>query len=230
MGRSPAPARLLVVDDEQMMLDMIRDALRFAGYEVDTAPDGPSALGSAAQQRPDLVVLDVTMPGLDGFAVAQRLRALDTDLPILFLTARSGAEDLRHGFETGGDDYLTKPFRLEELRLRIEAILRRTRRSAESAVWRCADLVLDDATHRVTRAGDQIDLAPIDYRLLRYLMQHAGAVVTRPQLLEAVWGYEYGPSVIDTAIWQLRKKVDDRDPKLIHTVRGYGYSLREPGA
>lgn len=228
MGRSAAPARLLVVDDEQMMIDMIGDALRFAGYDVDVAGDGPSALSTAVAQRPDLVVLDVGLPGIDGFAVAQRLRAQHPDLPILFLTARSGAEDVRHGFENGADDYLTKPFRLEELRLRIEAVLRRTRPPQGVTAWRCGDLVLDDATHRVTRRGRVLDLAPIDYRLLRHLLQHAGAVVTRPRLLEAVWGYEYGPSVIDTAIWQLRKKVDEHGPKLIHTVRGYGYTLREP--
>lgn len=228
MGHA-ATARLLIVDDEQMVLDMIGDALRFAGYDVEAVPDGPSALATALAHRPDLVVLDVGLPGIDGFAVAQRLRARHHDLPIVFLTARSGAEDVRHAFETGADDYLTKPFRLEELRLRIEAVLRRTRLRHGPPVWRCADLVLDDATHRVTRDGRVVDLAPVDYRLLRHLMQHVGEIVTRPQLLEEVWGYEYGPSVIDTAIWQLRKKIDDRDPKLIRTVRGYGYSLREPG-
>ncbi len=222
-------AQILVVDDEQMLLDMVSDALSFAGYDIVVATDGLAALNIVRNQRPDLVILDVNMPEPDGFQVAGRLRSTDPDLPVLFLTARSDIEDLRAGFEAGGDDYLTKPFRLEELRLRVEALLRRAGGARPpSTELSCADLVLDDAQHRVLRGDDEISLAPVEYRLLRYLLTNAGSVVSRAQILEAVWGYEYSDSVIETAVSQLRKKVDEGRPKLIHTVRGFGYSLRPP--
>ncbi|MCP3939102.1 MAG: response regulator transcription factor [Actinomycetia bacterium] len=222
-------ARILVVDDEQMLLDMVSDALGFAGYEVVVAADGLTALSMVLNRRPDLVILDVNMPEPDGFQVARSLRSTDPDLPILFLTARSDIEDLRTGFEAGADDYLTKPFRLEELRLRLEALLRRSggvRRP--STQLSCSDLELDDSKHRVTRGDEEIHLSPVEYRLLHYLLTNVGSVVSRTQILEAVWGYEYGDSVIETAISQLRKKVDRGRPELIHTVRGFGYSLRPP--
>ena len=223
-------AKILVVDDEQMLLDMVSDALSFAGYEVVVAADGLAALNVVRNQRPDLVILDVNMPEPDGFQVARSLRSTDPDLPVLFLTARSDIEDLRAGFEAGGDDYLTKPFRLEELRLRVEALLRRSGRTRQSTTeLSCADLILNDAQHRVSRGDDEINLSPIEYRLLRYLLSNAGQVLSRAQILDAVWGYEYGDSVIETAVSQLRKKVDEGRPKLIHTVRGFGYSLRPPG-
>ena len=223
-------AQILVVDDEQMLLDMVSDALSFAGYDIAVAADGLAALNIVRNQRPDLVILDVNMPEPDGFQVARRLRITDPELPVLFLTARSDIEDLKTGFEAGGDDYLTKPFRLEELRLRVEALLRRTggirRPTTELS---CADLVMNDAQHRVTRGDDEINLSPVEYRLLRYLLSNAGSVLSRTQILDAVWGYEYSDSVIETAVSQLRKKVDEGRPKLIHTVRGFGYSLRPPG-
>ncbi len=227
---STPKAQILVVDDEQMLLDMVSDALSFAGYDIVVATDGLAALNIVRNQRPDLVILDVNMPEPDGFQVARSLRSTDPELPVLFLTARSDIEDLKTGFEAGGDDYLTKPFRLEELRLRVEALLRRAggvrRPTAELS---CADLILNDAQHRVTRGDDEINLSPVEYRLLRYLLLNAGTVLSRTQILEAVWGYEYSDSVIETAISQLRKKVDHGRPKLIHTVRGFGYSLRPPG-
>ncbi len=222
-------AQILVVDDEQMLLDMVSDALSFAGYHIVVAADGLAALNVVRDQRPDLVILDVNMPEPDGFQVARSQRSTDPDLPVLFLTARSDIEDLRTGFEAGGDDYLTKPFRLEELRLRVEALLRRAGSvRPATAQLSCADLELDDAKHRVSRGDDEIHLSPVEYRLLRYLLANAGSVVSRTQILEAVWGYEYGASVIETAVSQLRKKIDQGRPKLIHTVRGFGYSLRPP--
>ncbi len=222
-------AQILVVDDEQMLLDMVSDALSFAGYAVVVATDGFAALSTVRDHRPDLVILDVNMPEADGFHVARNLRSTDPELPILFLTARSDIDDKRTGFEAGGDDYLTKPFRLEELRLRIEALLRRAGGARPPVTQlRCADLVLDDEKHCVRRGEDEIHLSPGEYRLLRYLLANAGSVVSRTQMLEAVWGYEYGDSVVETAISQLRKKIDRGRPELIHTVRGFGYSLRSP--
>ena len=221
-------ARILVVDDEQMLLDMVTDALTFAGYSVIAVGDGLAALSAVRNQRPDLVILDVNMPEPDGFQVARSLRATYPDLPVLFLTARSEIEDLRTGFESGGDDYLTKPFRLEELRLRVDALLRRAGPTQRSNVMTCADLTLNDSEHRLTRDGDEIHLSPVEYRLLHYLLSHNNQVMERGQILEAVWGYEYGDSVLETAISQLRKKVDEGRPKLIHTVRGFGYSIRPP--
>jgi two-component system OmpR family response regulator len=166
------------------------------------------------------------MPEPDGFQVARSLRTTHPDLPVLFLTARSEIEDLRTGFESGGDDYLTKPFRLEELRLRVGALLRRAGSTERSEVLSCEDLTLNDRQHRVARDGVEINLSPVEYRLLHFLLSNAGQVMERAQILEAVWGYEYGDSVLETAISQLRKKVDEGRPKLIHTVRGFGYSLR----
>ncbi|MFW2340952.1 MAG: response regulator transcription factor [Acidimicrobiia bacterium] len=219
-------ARILVVDDEQMLLDMVGDALTFAGYAVSVADGGLAALNSLRTERPDLVILDVNMPEPDGFQVARSLRGSHPDLPVLFLTARSDIDDLREGFESGGDDYLTKPFRLEELRLRVDALLRRSGFANRSTELSCADLTMNDTEHRVFRAGEEIFLSPVEYRLLHYLLSHPGQVMERGQILEAVWGYEFGDSVIETAISQLRKKVDEGRPKLIHTVRGFGYSLR----
>ncbi|MBT8217982.1 MAG: response regulator transcription factor [Acidimicrobiia bacterium] len=220
--------KILVVDDEQMLLDMVADALTFAGFAVTVAADGITALNSVRSERPDLVILDVNMPEPDGFQVARSLRATYPDLPVLFLTARSDIEDLRTGFESGGDDYLTKPFRLEELRLRVGALLRRRGSAEPSAVMRCGDLTMNDRQHLVMRDGEEIELSPTEYRLLHYLLSNTGQVLERPQILEAVWGYEYGDSVLETAISQLRKKVDAGRPKLIHTVRGFGYALRPP--
>ncbi|MDJ0662916.1 MAG: response regulator transcription factor [Acidimicrobiia bacterium] len=221
-------ARILVVDDEQMLLDMVTDALTFAGYSVTAAADGLSALSAVRQERPDLVILDVNMPEPDGFQVARSLRASHPELPVLFLTARSEIDDLRTGFESGGDDYLTKPFRLEELRLRVGALLRRAGPLDRSHILTCDDLALNDKEHVVTRGSDEIQLSPVEYRLLHYLLSNVGQVMRRAQILEAVWGYEYGDSVLETAISQLRKKVDEGRPKLIHTIRGFGYSVRSP--
>lgn len=225
--RAESETHLLIVDDEQMLLDMVSDALRFAGYNVATASDGAEALEAVRARRPDLVVLDVNMPGDDGFEVARQFRSMDPSIAVLFLTARADHDAMRAGFEAGGDDYLTKPFRLEELRLRVEAILRRTQvADKHPPTLTCADLEMDDARHVVRRGTSELDLTPTEYRLLKYLLVNTGIVVTRAQLLEAVWGYEYGDSVLETAISQLRKKVDASEPKLVQTVRGFGYTLR----
>jgi two-component system OmpR family response regulator len=227
-----SPARLLVVDDEEALVDLLGDALRFAGYEVHTAGTGFEALRAAADVRPDLLVLDVNLPDLDGFEVCHRLRRDGEDVPVVFLTARDDPGDLRTGFTRGGDDYVTKPFSLEELNFRIQAVLRRTlaaRASATDAL-RCADLVMDLGAHRVHRGDDEVELSPTEFRLLRYLLLNQGQVLSKPQILDHVWQYDFGgdASVVETYISYLRKKLDQREPRLIHTVRGFGYTIREP--
>jgi len=226
-------ARLLVVDDEEALLDLLGDALRFAGYDVRTARSGFEALRAAADDRPDLLVLDVNLPDLDGFEVCQRLRRDGEDVPVVFLTARDDPSDLRTGFTRGGDDYVTKPFSLEELNFRIQAVLRRTLRArAETGdVLRCADLEMDLGAHRVRRGGEGVELSPTEFRLLRYLLLNRGQVLSKPQILDHVWQYDFDgdASVVETYISYLRKKLDQREPRLIHTVRGFGYTVREPG-
>ncbi len=178
-----------------------------------------------------LLILDVNLPGIDGFTLCRKLREGGDDVPVIFLPARDDPADLRAGFSGGGDDYLTKPFSLEELVLRVEAVLRRGRgRTNERARITVADVVLDDDQHRVWRGEREIDLSPTEYRLLRFLMLNAGRVLSRPQIIEHVWdfGYAIEPSGVETYISYLRRKLDDRDARLIHTVRGIGYALREP--
>ncbi len=227
-----SPARLLVVDDEEALLDLLGDALRFAGYEVHTARAGFEALRSAADLGPDLLVLDVNLPDLDGFEVCQRLRRDGSDVPIVFLTARDDPADLRTGFTRGGDDYVTKPFSLEELNYRIQAVLRRTLRATPSGdeELRCADLVMEVGAHRVRRGDEDVELSPTEFRLLRYLLVNRGQVLSKPQILDHVWQYDFGgdASVVETYISYLRKKVDHAEPRLIQTVRGFGYTIREP--
>ena len=227
-------ARLLVVDDEDALCDLLGDALRFAGYEVEVARSGFEALRLAADTQPDLVLLDVNLPDLDGFEVCHRLRRDGADVPVIFLTARDDPSDLRSGFTRGGDDYVTKPFSLEELSFRIQAILRRTASRAEGSgdVLSCGDLRMDTAAHRVTRGDREIELSPTEFRLLRYLLLNRGRVLSKAQILDHVWQYDFGGdgSVVETYISYLRKKIDDREPRLIRTVRGFGYSIRDPEA
>jgi two-component system OmpR family response regulator len=223
--------RILLVEDEEPIRDLVATALRFTGFTVETAVSGPEGLALARNDSWHLLVLDVNLPGLDGFALTRKLRDAGQDVPVIFLTARDDPADLREGFTGGGDDYLTKPFSLEELVLRIEAILRRGRgRANERARIMVGDLVLDDDAHRVWRAEREIDLSPTEYRLLRFLMMNAGRVLSRPQIIEHVWDYGYAiePSGVETYISYLRRKLDDREARLIRTVRGVGYSLREP--
>ncbi|WP_100445419.1 response regulator transcription factor [Glycomyces xiaoerkulensis] len=230
-----SPARLLVVDDEESLADLLVEALSFQGYEVAAEHSGSGALEAVDHSRPDLVILDVNMPGVDGFSVADRLRSAGDRTPIIFLTARTAPDDLREGFGTGGDDYLTKPFRLEELSLRVSAVLRRTLgRDAEQArpddTVDVGDLRLDLAAHQVTRAGQTVDLSPTEFRLLRYLAANAGRVASKQELLKQVWGYDFDTdsSLAETYVFYLRRKLDKLGPRLIHTVRGVGYMLREP--
>ena len=239
---TPAPeARLLVVDDEPNIRDLLASSLRFAGFEVVTAADGNGALKAAQAEgaEPDLIVLDVMLPDMDGFTVARRLRERDVTTPILFLTARDDMADKVQGLTVGGDDYVTKPFGLEEVVARIRAILRRTRamEGEDDGILKVADLILDEDAHEVHRAGVEVDLSPTEFKLLRYLMLNAGRVVSKAQILDHVWEYDWNgdAAIVESYISYLRRKVDQiegRDGKpvtpLIQTRRGVGYMLREP--
>ena len=228
--KGPAPARLLVVDDEAMILELLSGTLRFAGFEVVSAASGAQALRAVASSPPDLVLLDVMLPDGDGFEVAGRIRSAGPDVPVIFLTARDAVADRVTGFHAGADDYVTKPFSLEEVLVRVRAVLRRTRQAAPRSRLRVAGLELDEDAHEVRRDGIMIALTPTEFRLLRFLMVNAGRVVSRDQILDHVW--EYNPagdgSVVEPCISYLRRKVDQAEPRLIHTVRGFGYVLRIP--
>jgi two-component system, OmpR family, response regulator len=235
METAPAaePHRVLVVDDEPNIVDVVSMALRFQGFTVQSAVTGREALAAVSSFRPHLMVLDVMLPDMEGFAVAQRLGAQRADVPIIYLTARDATEDKVRGLTNGGDDYVTKPFSLEELIARVRTILRRTGRAEpESSRLVFEDLELDEDTREVTRAGAQIELTATEYRLLRYLMLNPRRVLTRAQLLDHVWNYDFGGDarVLETYVSYLRKKIDVDGPALIHTVRGVGYSLRLPRA
>ena len=225
--------RLLVVDDEATVRELLSAALRFAGFGVASAATGTEAVESAEEEPPDLVLLDVMLPDMDGFEVVRRLRELRTPsrgpVPVLFLTARDRQADKVTGLSLGADDYVTKPFDLEELIARIRAILRRTT-GHPTDLLRAGPLTLDPAGHQVTRDGAAVRLSATEFRLLRYLMENAGQVVSKAQILDRVWRYDFGgdASIVDTYISYLRRKIDAGDPKLIHTVHGVGYVLREP--
>ena len=227
----PDPTRLLVVDDEPTILGLLSGSLRFAGYDVVTATSGTEALRAATSQRPDLVLLDVMMPDGDGFDVVRRLRSAGQEVPVIFLTARDEVPDRVTGFGIGGDDYITKPFSLDEVLMRIKAVLRRAQHAApQRATLRVADLELDENLHEVRRADELIQLTPTEYRLLRFLMLNAGRVLSKGQILDHVW--EFKPAgettAVEPCISYLRRKVDQTQPRLIHTVRGFGYMLRIP--
>ena len=222
---------LLIVDDEDNLRSMLVAALRHHGFEVSSAATGRDALAEVAAVAPDLVVLDVMLPDLDGFEVCRRLRADGNHTPVLFLTARDTTEDLVRGLTLGGDDYMQKPFSLEELVARATAVLRRTGATKQSGtVLTCEDLVLDDDAHRVTRGADEVSLSPTEYNLLRFLMTNQGRVVSKAQILDHVWHYDFGgdTNVVETYVSYLRRKLDKLGPPLLHTVRLVGYSLREP--
>jgi two-component system, OmpR family, response regulator len=230
MRAAAVPARLLVVDDEATILELLSGSLRLAGFEVMTASSGAEAVRAAASGRPDLVLLDVMMPDGDGFEALRRIRSGGGEVPVIFLTARDKVPDRVAGFAVGADDYVTKPFSLDELLGRIRAVLKRTRPDAPGSQLRVADLELDEDAHEVRRAGVPVELTPTEFRLLRFLMVNAGRVVSKGQILDQVW--DYGPDrdggVVEPAVSYLRRKVDQGQPRLIHTVRGFGYVLRIP--
>ncbi|WP_329243466.1 response regulator transcription factor [Actinoallomurus sp. NBC_01490] len=219
--------RILVVDDEPNIRDLVEVALRFHGFAVTTAATGDEALKRARDAGPQLIVLDVMLPDLDGFEVCRRLRSRGDETPVIFLTARDTPTDTVTGLTLGGDDYVTKPFSVDALVARVRAVLRRSGREPADEILRVADLELDEARWTVRRAGAAIELSPTEFRLLAYLMHHPGRVLTRAQLLENVWGWEHSSSspVVETYVSYLRRKIG---PDLIHTQRGVGYALRPP--
>jgi two-component system OmpR family response regulator len=229
MAAKDRPARVLVVDDEPAITELLGTALRYMGYQVATARSGAAALEVASSTAPDLVVLDVMLPDIDGFEVCRRLRQ-DRDLvPVIFLTARDAEDDRVTGFIRGGDDYVTKPFSLEELTLRIGALLRRTRGGDQQDTrLRYRDLEMDEDRHQVWRAGDEVRLSPTEFRLARYLLLNAERVLSKQQILDHVWQYDFNgdDNVVETYISYLRRKLEREGPKLIQTVRGFGYTLR----
>ncbi|MFB9367216.1 response regulator transcription factor [Kitasatospora sp. NPDC001664] len=239
-GTTGGEAYLLVVDDEPNIRELLSASLRFSGFRVESAASGEEALAAIAAERPDLVVLDVMLPDLDGFTVVERLREQAQwpqpadHVPVLLLTAKDGTTDKVHGLAAGADDYVTKPFSLEELIARIRAILRRAGGPTEDGRLTVADLTLDPTAHEVTRGGEAVGLSPTEFKLLHYLMANVGRVVSKAQILDHVWAYDFGGdlSIVESYISYLRRKLDAgpsvHGPKLIHTVRGIGYALRRP--
>lgn len=221
--------RILVVDDEEYLTDLLSTSLRFQGFEVAIAGNGFDALSTAGSFSPDLILLDVMMPDIDGMEVCRRLRSAGNQVPVIFLTARDTKADLLSGFTVGGDDYITKPFSLEEVVVRIRAVLKRSSAVAEeSKAIQYADVVMDETTYVVTRGDREVDLSPTEWRLLRYLLMNAERVLSKQQILSYVWHYDFGgeEGSVETYISYLRKKLDDKNDPLIHTIRGVGYTLR----
>ncbi|MCW1957378.1 MAG: response regulator transcription factor [Mycobacterium sp.] len=227
-------ARILVIDDEPNIVELLSVSLRFQGFEVHTASNGPAALDRARELRPDAVILDVMMPGMDGFGVLRRMRADGIDAPALFLTARDRLEDKIAGLTLGGDDYVTKPFSLEEVVARLRVILRRAGKGAEgvprSPRLTFSDIEIDEETHEVWKSGRPVSLSPTEFTLLRYFVVNAGTVLSKPKILDHVWRYDFGGdvNVVESYVSYLRRKIDTGDTRLLHTLRGVGYVLREP--
>jgi len=227
-----APTRVLVVDDERNITELVCMALRYEGFQVESAATARQAREAVLDHHPDLIVLDIGLPDEDGFSLTQRLVAEGHRVPVIFLTARDATEEKVRGLTVGGDDYVTKPFSIDELVARIRAVLRRYQGSPASTSSRLtiADLELDEESHEVWRAGKPVELTRTEFRLLRYLLANARRVLSRSQILDHVWDYDFGgdAGVLETYISYLRRKVDFTDPRLIHTVRGIGYVLRPP--
>jgi two-component system OmpR family response regulator len=223
-------ARLLVVEDDPNILELLSASLRFAGFDVSTAMTGTDAVAAAQAGRPDLVVLDVMLPDLDGFEVIRRMRDGGARTPVVFLTARDATDDKIRGLTLGGDDYVTKPFSLEELTARIRAVLRRTAGPADAPPrLTFLNVELDEETHEVWRDGNRVSLSPTEFKLLRYLMLNAGRVLSKAQILDHVWNYDFrgDDNIVESYISYLRRKIDTGEPRLIHTLRGVGYVLRK---
>ncbi|MDM4718842.1 response regulator transcription factor [Micromonospora sp. WMMA1363] len=225
------PVRVLVVDDEPTLTDLLSMALRYEGWQVRTAGNGMTAVGTARQFRPDAVILDVMLPDLDGFAVLRRLREVSPTVPVLFLTARDAVEERVAGLTVGGDDYVTKPFSLEEVIARLRALLRRSGfavAAREEAMLAVGDLTLDEDSHEVRRDGQLITLTATEFELLRYLMRNPRRVLSKAQILDRVWNYDFGgqANVVELYISYLRKKIDAGRQPMIHTLRGAGYVLK----
>jgi two-component system OmpR family response regulator len=234
-GSGPAAAseaRLLVVDDEPNIRELLAASLRYAGFDVVVAADGSEALRAAARHDPDLVLLDVMMPGVDGFEVVRRMRGEGRDVPVLFLTARDTTQDKVTGLTLGGDDFVTKPFSLEEVVARIRALLRRAGNVAATASERLSfgDIELDEDAHEVLKAGEPVNLSPTEFKLLRYFLLNPNRVLSKAQILDHVWHYDFNgdANVVESYVSYLRRKVDTTEPRLLHTVRGVGYALRRP--
>jgi two-component system, OmpR family, response regulator len=227
---TPAAARVLVVDDEWSIRDLLTTVLEFAGYEVRASVDGTDAMRQIALFSPDLILLDINMPGADGFDVCRRIRAQGLTTPVIFLTARDDPDDVVAGLGMGADDYLTKPLVLKVVAAHIDAVLRRARADTQTTQrLECGRIVVDDGTHQVTADGTEVALSPTEYRLLRYLLENAGHVVSKLQVLDAVWQFDFDgdASVVDTFMSTLRRKVDPPPSRVLHTVRGFGYTARD---
>ena len=232
---STAEARLLVVDDEASIVELLTASLKYAGFDVVSANRGKDALRLVKEEQPDLVLLDVMMPSMDGFEVLRRMRSDGIDTPVLFLTAKDAVEDRIAGLTMGGDDYITKPFSLGEVLARIRVALRRSGHEVEASpasILTFVDIEMDEDAHEVTKAGEPVELSPTEFKLLRYLMQNPGRVLSKAQILDNVWHYDFGgeATVVESYISYLRRKIDSGEPRLLHTVRGVGYVLRAPKA
>ncbi|MBO3748914.1 response regulator transcription factor [Streptosporangiaceae bacterium NEAU-GS5] len=228
-------ARLLIVEDEPNILELLAASLRFAGFDVHTAAGGGDAVAAVQRHRPDLIVLDVMLPDMDGFDVVRRLRGGGTYTPVVFLTARDATEDKIRGLTLGGDDYVTKPFSLEEVVARIRAVLRRTAGDVMAPPPRLtfADIELDEESHEVWRGGAAVPLSPTEFKLLRYFMANAGRVLSKAQILDHVWDYDFrgDAGIVESYVSVLRRKIDNEvERRLIHTLRGVGYVMRMPPA
>ncbi|MGV9744900.1 response regulator transcription factor [Rhodococcus zopfii] len=226
-------ARILIVDDEPSIVELLAVSLKFQGFEVQAASTGAEGLDRAGAFRPDAVILDVMMPGMDGFGLLRRLRADGSDTPVLFLTAKDTVEDKVSGLTLGADDYVTKPFSLEEVIARLRTILRRAGKVSEaerSSRITFADIELDDETHEVWKAGKPVALSPTEFTLLRYFLVNAGTVLSKPRILDHVWNYDFDGEVgvVESYVSYLRRKIDTGDRPLLHTLRGVGYVMREP--
>ena len=224
------PIRVLIVDDEPSLVELLSMAMRYEGWELSTASTGTDAVRAAREVRPDAIVLDIMLPDFDGLEVMRRVRAEQPDVPVIFLTARDGVQDRISGLTAGGDDYVTKPFSLEEVIARLRGLLRRTGATTvrpESQLI-VGDLILDEESHEVTRAGEPVSLTATEFELLRFLMRNPRRVLSKAQILDRVWSYDFGgqANVVELYVSYLRKKIDAGHPPMIHTMRGAGYVLK----